>query len=250
MSDFNNENVEVTVDNEEVNLSAISKVVNIVVSPSKALKAIKFNPNLLFPMLIVMLVPVLYYVGFWSSIEVQMIRTMEAQFEVQGLEATQDMIDMSLGFARWGTPIMVVIGVLIGGVISTLYYFVCSRIAKSEVAFKQIFSLVFHVMIISVFSWILMMVLTLAGVDFMMEVPMTSLASLLPSSMNTSILYGLALPIEVFSIWGSVITYFGLRIVADMSKKASMISVILAFSFGMLISAGSFMLASLMNSLV
>lgn len=248
MSDLNSQNEELGME-EEVNTGALSKIINIIVSPSKALAGIKEKPNLILPMLIVILVPIFYYVVFWSSVELQMIRTIEAQFELQGQEVTQDLLDLSLGLARWGTPLMVVLTTLFGGLISGTYYFICSKMAETNMTFKQSMSIAYHVMIISLFSWILMMVFTLVGVDFVMEVPMTSLASLLPSSMSTSFWYGLALPIEVFSIWGAVVTYFGLRIVGEMSKKTAMISVIVAFLIGMFLSAGSFILASLLNSI-
>lgn len=249
MSEMNNQNEELGMDEEIVESGAISKLVNIVIAPSKALKGIKVKPNLIIPMILVVLVPVIYYVAFWSSIELQMIRTIEAQLEVQGQEVTQELLDLSLGFAKWGTPVMVVITTLFGGLISGTYYFICAKMAESTLSFKQSMSIAYHVMVISLFSWILMMVLTLAGIDFIQEVPMTSLASLLPSSMNTTFLYGLALPIEVFSIWGSVVTYFALRIVAEMSKKTAMISVIVAFLIGMFMSGGWYILASLLNTM-
>jgi len=248
MSDLNNKNEEIEMYDEEVNTSTGSKIINIIASPSKALNAIKQKPNLLIPILLVIFVPVLYYVGFWNSIEIQMIRTIEAQFELQGTEVTQEILDLSLGLAKWGTPLSVAVFSIIGGFFSATYYFICGKIAKSEMSFKQTASLVFHVMIISLFSWVLMMILTLVGIDFKMEIPFTSLASLFPNSMESTFMFGLALPIEVFSVWGSVITYYGLRIIGDMSKKAAIISVVLAFATGIAISGGSFLLTSFMST--
>lgn len=109
--------------------------------------------------------------------------------------------------------------------------------------------MIYHVMVISTFSTILLVILSLLNIESELTVPMTSLASLFPSSMRTSVLFGFALPIEVFSIWGTCVTYFGLRIVANMSKKAALISVLLAFVAGVLITGGSMWLQTIINSM-
>lgn len=233
---------------EVISTSAVSKIVNIIIAPSKALEAIKKKPNVLLPMFLVVLIPALYYVIFWDSVEIQMIKLIEESIEMQGVEATQEMMDLSMPFVKF-TPLLIVGGILFGGVFSAIYYYVCSKIAKAKMTFKEVISLSFHLLIISSLSWFLNMLLTMLGIEFSMDLPLTSLASLLPSSMAGTFLYGLALPLEVFGIWSLIVAYFGLQIIGKMSKKASMTSVFVYLFGGMLYMGGSLALTNFMNSL-
>lgn len=250
MSDLNKRNEEIETNQEELAVSTnfLGKIVNIIVAPSKALKAIKKKPNIIIPMLLVSIIPALYYIIFWDSVEIQLIRVIEASFEMQGSQATQEMMDLAMPFLVFA-PILIIAVLLFSGIFSATYYYICSKIAKSGMTFKESVSLAFHVMIIASLSWVLNMILTLVGIDFSMELPLTSLASMLPSSMNGTFLYGLALPVEVFALWGMVVTYFGLQIIAKMSKKAAAISVLIYLFAGMLYTGGSLALTNYMNSL-
>jgi hypothetical protein len=168
-----------------------------------------------------------------------------ASYEV---EISPEMMDMQMNLAKVMTPLSVVGGAILSGLIGGLYMFICGKIAKSEITFKQSASIAYHMGIIGTLSYLLFMLFMLVGIDFSLTEPLTSIASLLPNSLEGSVVHGLLLPFEVFSVWGSVVSYLAFRIVGDMSKRASIISVMVAFGFGILVSGGSAVLTSLMSN--
>lgn len=223
---------------EEITTNVFGKVVNIVIAPSKALRGIKEKPTILLALFIGILLPALYYILFWGNIELQMIQVLEDQAASMGTALTAEMLELQLKIVRWTTPLTIAVGPVFGGLITALYYFICSKIAKSALTFKQAASIAFHVGVISSLASVLYMVFSVVGLDFNISEPLTSLASLLPNSLDASVLHGVLLPIEVFNIWGLFVTYLGLRIVGEMSNKAATISVGIALAFGVLISGG------------
>jgi len=237
-----------TTDGTEVVASsnAFSKVINIIFAPSKALYGIKKKPNIFLPIVIIVLIPFLYLL-LWSRFEAEMILALENQMEIQGQELTSGIMNIAIitmKAAFVGSGIIVVLT----SVLSGAYYFVCGKIAKSEVTYKQIMSLVYHIAVISSLPVLLNGLLSLLGMEVSLTLPITSLASLLPSSMEGTFIYGAAMIIEVFHIWAMVVMYMGLRIVANMSSKASMISVILLLLFGMLYTGGSLVLQDVLSN--
>ena len=234
---------------EVVQMNVFAKIVGIIFSPLKTLEAIKAKPTLLIVMLVICIIPMISIFLTWSSYETELIMQLEQQFETMNLEVTQEMMDFQLMITKFSLPIGIVFGMLFAGLLSGVYYFVCAKIAKSEVRFKQLISMAYHILVVGSISYILNIVLTLVGVDINMNVPITSLASLLPESFAGTFLYGAALAIEVFSLWGVVLAFYGLRIIAQMSKKAALISVMISFIFGLVFSGGSIMLASLFTNI-
>jgi hypothetical protein len=228
--------------------SAIVKMANIIFSPKEAFKAIKSKPNWLVPLLITMLAPIVYYLVCWGQFEVTMIKEIEKQLEGSGQVMTESMMELPLTIAKVSTFVFTPIGVIIGMLVVAAYYFVACKIAKSQVGFKKIFSMTVHIGILSVFTWLIMMVMTLLAGE-MPTVAVTSLSSLLPESMNGSVLSAVLAPIEVISLWSLYITFVGLRIVAQLSKKAATITVGLSFLFGASISVITVLLTNMASSM-
>ncbi|MDF1618058.1 Yip1 family protein [Petrocella sp. FN5] len=228
--------------------SAIVKMANIIFSPTEAFKAIKAKPNWLIPLLITMFAPVVYYLVCWGQFEVSMIKEIEKQLEGSGQVMTESMMELPLTIAKVSTFVFTPIGVLIGMLFVAFIYFVVAKIVKSPAGFKQIFSMTVHIGILSVFTWLIMMVMTLIKGE-MPTVAVTSLSSLLPESMDGSILSAVLAPIEVISLWSLYITFVGLRVVASLSKKAAGIIVGLSFLFGASISVITLLLANMASSM-
>ncbi len=231
----------------EVNTSPIVKMANIIFAPTEAFKAIKSKPNWFIPLLITMLAPIVYYLVCWGQFEVTMIREIEKQLEGTGQVVTESMMELPLTIAKVSTFVFTPIGVIIGMLFVAFVYFVVAKIVKSPAGFKQIFSMTVHIGILSVFTWLIMMVMTLIKGE-MPTVSVTSLSSLLPESMNGSVLSAVLAPIEVISLWSLYITYIGLRIVASFSKKAAGITVGLSFLFGASISVITVLLTNMASS--
>ncbi|NDL67048.1 YIP1 family protein [Anaerotalea alkaliphila] len=230
-------------------MGAWRKLRGTIFSPSEAFEAIREKPTFLLPMLVVPLFPVLYFLVFWDSYQVQVIRMLETQFANMGMELTREMLDAQLRVTRILTPIGALVGPVIGTLAGATYHFLAARIAKSKVTYRQLFSLIFHVQVVGVLLWVLFMVLTLLQGQVSIQEPVTSLASLLPEELYGTALYGAALSVEVFSIWQLCLLYMGLRIVARLSKRASLLIVLSYFVLGALISTGAILFSTRMGNL-
>lgn len=241
----NNAGEQPTYGAETVEMNSFSRLVGIIFSPVKTMQAIKEKPTLLWIMLLLCVLPVVSLVLMWPTYETSMTLQLEQQMQNMNVELTGDMMELQLTISKVTLLIGSLSGMLISGLVTATYYFVCAKIAKSDVGFKQMLSVSYHILIVSLISTVLMTVLTLAGVEVNTSVQMTSLASFLPESMTGSFFFGVAMVIEVFKIWRLVLMYFALRYVARISKKASAISVLIAFILNILVSGGSLMLASL-----
>ncbi len=230
---------------EVVTMSAIGKVVNIILSPTKALKAIKQKPTIWAAMIVLPILPLLYYLICWQAYEVQIIQMLEGQFAGMGMELTRDMLEMQLKIMKFTAPGGAVVGTYLSLLIPTVIYFAIGKIMKKEGTFKQAFSLMAHCAIISSLLWLMHIILTLTLGESNILVPMTSLASLLPADMYGSIVYGMLSAIEVFSLWYFFVIYLGLHIVLDYSKKAAAVTVVATLLIAMLITAGSFAMTNM-----
>ncbi len=231
-------------------MNSFQKALLIITSPLKALSEINRKPNIMVPLLIIIVFPMLYYLIFWNNLEPKLISDLENKMLGLGFEPTMEMIELQMKILRITYPLQGVFTALIGGLISGTYYFICAKIAKSKVRFKKIISLVYHVAIISTLAVVLNMILTAVGMAVSLTEPITSLASLLPDSIEATFFYGAAMTVEVFTIWGTIVTYFGLQIVADMSKKAALITVLLGYALSMTYVGGSMVLSQLASNLV
>lgn len=239
----------IEADTEVSDMSAIGKIINIVLSPTIAFKAIKAKPTILIAMIIVPLFSLLYYLLFWQSYEVQMIQMIETQFASMGMELTRELLEMQLKLLRITTPIGAAVGVYIGVLLSTIIYFVIGKIIKTGVTFKQTFSMGIHASIISSLIWVVHMLVTLIFGESDILAPMTSLASFLPESMYGTILYGLMIPFEVITIWYLIVLYLGLKITCNYSKKAAAITVAVTMLISILLSASSFLMTGFASSM-
>lgn len=224
-----------------MNMSAIAKLGNIITSPINALKAIRYKPTVLLAMVLVPLLPLLYYLLFWESFEIQMIQLLENQFRSMGMELTRDMLELQLKIMRWTTPIQGVVGVYFGALVSTIIYFAIGRLMKKEVTFKQTFSMIMHTALIANMIWVVHMVATLIFGESNIMAPFTSLSSLLPADMQGSPLATVLMSVEIVHLWYMAILYFGLIIVCRYSKKAAGITIAVTFIGGIAIALGSLM---------
>lgn len=234
---------------EFVTMSALSKVFQIIVSPTKALKAIKHKPTIWAVLLALPILPLLYYIICWQAYEIQIIQMLENQFAGMGMELTRDMLELQLKVIRFTAPGGAVVGTYFGLLIPTLIYFVIGKFMKKEGTFKQTFSMVAHCAIISSLLWLMHIILTLTLGESDIFAPMTSLASLLPGDMYGSIIYGILSVFEVFSLWYMFVLYLGLHIVLDYSKKAAAITVAATLLVSMLMTAGSFAMTNMAGSM-
>ena len=114
--------------------------------------------------------------------------------------------------------------------IATVIYLIIAKIARSEVSFKQLFSMNTYIMMISALSMILngIGVALLGGTAGTMY---TSLGSLIGAEGTMG---ALLTSIEVFAIWGMILQAIGLQKVANFSKGLAWTIVIVFFAIGII----------------
>ncbi|KPH71293.1 YIP1 family protein [Oceanobacillus caeni] len=171
-------------------------------SPIEQFERIRERPRILGPMAIII---GLFIVG--------MLITM---FSVDtGLDGISD--EEMAGFAVFvavTSGILGVIAPIVGALISSFIYWIIAKLARSEVSFKQLFSMCTYIMIISVLGSIINGIgIAILGGDG--ETMFTSLGSIIPAE---GAIGGLLNSIELFGIWGVILAALGLNRVANFSK--------------------------------
>ncbi|PIE95451.1 hypothetical protein CO726_09090 [Bacillus fungorum] len=119
-----------------------------------------------------------------------------------------------------------VIGMIIGFFISAAVYKVLMMLMSNDTSYKKLLTITVYSNIISLLGLLINTVLALilggSGKEFY-----TGLGPIFASSSGA--VKGIANSIEVFTIWGFVITWLGLQITAGLSKKKATILMVIFF---------------------
>lgn len=181
-----------------------------IMNPTEQFDRIRKNPKIIVALL---LVTILTTIGM-----ALMLQTMdfESSPELVGFSEEELMFAALIGqitFVVVGvfTPVFVIL-------ISTIVFIIIAKIVRSEVSFKQLFSMNTYIFMISALSFIVNGLAFLVVGNGNPEIYFTSLNSII----NAEGVAGAFLnSIEVFSIWGLIITAIGLQVVARFSKGLS-----------------------------
>ncbi|MBD1381314.1 Yip1 family protein [Metabacillus arenae] len=212
---------EVTVKN---NVSKPS-IFGMFTSPNLQFERIRERPAVLVPLLIVILV------SFIGSYFVANSMDFVGPAVEQGMGVEE--AEALAGISKVTTIIFGGIAIPIVLLISALIYFAIVKIAGTEATFKQLFSFVTFVSIITVTGALLNgIVAYFTGTN--PETYVTSLNSFVGAEGG---LGGALNTIEVFGIWGTILTGMGLHKVAGLSKGAAWTVAIIFFVFGLVMGA-------------
>lgn len=233
-----------TMMEEGKTMNPVEKVFGILLAPTQTFRALREKSEVWIPIIIVPVMMALYYVLFWSSYEVTLIEQLETTYASMGMDVNAAMIEQAVGMQRVITPISTVVGFFIMLTLSAVYYLVCSKIAKGELTFGSAFVLSAYASLVVIVSEAFKWIMTLVLGQYNVMMPMTSLASLLPESMQGTLLYYASVPVEIFAIWSMIITFIGLRVMGKLSQKAAGITVGLQFALILLMSVGTGLLMS------
>ncbi|KKE80283.1 YIP1 family protein [Bacilli bacterium] len=171
-------------------------------SPIEQFERIRERPRILGPMAIII---GLFIVGM-------LITMFSVDTGLEGL-SNGEMAGFAV-FLAVTSGILGVIAPIIGTLISSFIYWIIAKLARSEVSFKQLFSMCTYIMIISVLGSIINGVgIAILGGDG--ETMFTSLGSFIPVE---GAIGGLLNSIELFGIWGVILAALGLNRVANFSK--------------------------------
>jgi hypothetical protein len=125
-----------------------------------------------------------------------------------------------------------IVALLISVLVISAIHMLIAKFSLSTVSFKQLFSMNAYILIIGALGSILNGIVA-ALIGGGPDVLVTSMGSFIRAE---GAMAGFWNSIEVFSIWSSILTAFGLQIVAGFSKKLAWIIVIVFFIIGILLS--------------
>jgi len=197
-------------ENEEVELEKPS-LFGMILEPGKQFQRIKENPKILVPFIIITVLTIIGMLLMMSQIDF-----IGNDPELNSM--SEDELMIVTIFAQIGFAITGLFAPAISIVISTLIYFLIAKVVKSEVSFKQLFSMNIFIYIISVLSLFVNALAFLAISNPDPELYVTSLNSIIQAD---GVLGAFLVSIEIFAIWGMILTAMGLQKVANFSKGLS-----------------------------
>lgn len=188
------------------------KILGMVTQPTVQFKKIKQNPVIWMPLIIISL---LMMVGaFITAMNIDYSNNPEIQEAIEVIGIDEDVMIRS-GAILAGLGNLILPGIT--ALITTVIYLVISKVIKKQVSFSQLFSMNTYILFISAIGVLLNGLLStvLTGDTSTL---FTSLAYVIPT--DNIMLENVFAMIEIFTIWGLVLTIIGLQIVANFSKKS------------------------------
>ncbi|CEG25598.1 Yip1 family protein [Bacillus sp. B-jedd] len=191
-------------------------LLGIFTSPVEQFEKIRTNPKIWIPLLIV---SVIYIVGMALMAMTMTVDTLIKQ------GVPKESAETILMGARIGVVATGLLSPAFGALISSAIQLLVAKIAKAEVSFRQLFSMNTHIGFISAIGLVLNMAVAAAiGLDG--DTFITSIAGLLGKQ------GGVLSAIEVFSIWGMILTAIGLHKTAHFPKVLAWAISIIFFLIG------------------
>lgn len=194
----------------EVNVEKPS-LFGMILDPRTQFERIRMNPKVLVPFIII---TVLTTIGMLLMMSQMDIIGDDPYLNSMGEE---ELMYMTI-FTQIVSVITGIVTPAISILISTIVYFIIAKIVKSEVSFKQLFSMATFIYIISVLSLLLNSIAFFAVSNPDPNLYFTSLNSIVGAE---GALGALLVSIEIFTIWGMILSAIGLQIVAKFSKGLS-----------------------------
>lgn len=185
-------------------------IFGMIMNPTDQFNRIRENPKIIVPLLIVTVLTAIGMALMFQSMDFANEPELAGMSEEELMVVT---LISQISFVVVGifTPVFMVL-------LSTVIFIIIAKIVRSEVSFKQLFSMNTYIFLISALSMIV------NGLAFLLvnggdpEILLTSLNSIIGA---TGVLGAFLSSIEVFSIWGLIITAIGLQVVAKFSKGLS-----------------------------
>lgn len=202
------------------NLTFGEKVKSFFINPTRYFASYKEKPKFLLTLLLITLVTVIYTIITFTVSKDSMLeaakKAMEQQLNGQPVPDQVMNLYNSPFFMVMGT-IGAVVGAIATIFISGLVYYVVVKIFKGKVKIIEIISVYTHASIATAIGVVVKIVYTLITKKAV-NLEVTTLSSVLLNN------------IDVFVIWQLVLMVFGISAVANISKKKSMVVVLIVFA--------------------
>lgn len=219
----------------------LQKITGTIFSPFETAAAHEKKPTVLVPIIIVLILALGSILYLLLNYDVYKDATMTATgqiYEKMGMEITREQLeayaDMSLVVGFFTQPVTMLGGWLIG----TLILYLAVRIFKGEGKIKNYISVTGYATIISILSLLLTMAVTYATGSFNLYGNYTSIATLLPQSLQGTFVYTFFSMIEIFTIWQYAIVAIGVERVSKLPRSKAYGIVGVLFLANVLLSSG------------
>ena len=214
-----------------IKMNPFVKLVKIVTAPSEAARAIKSKPDILLPLFLVVLsplLPLLLNVQEYKDMIVGSFANIP-QYKDMAAEELRKIADFSAITGMVGGPIMTLVFWFIGA----LVMFGLIKMLGGECRYKQVLSLQGYVTVFSLISSLISgLVMHFSGSGFA-KISYTSLSVLFPN-LEAGFLSGFLSGIEIFSIISLLVSAIGLTIISGLDKKKVYALLIVLFVIGLL----------------
>ena len=213
-------------------MSPLMKLVKIVSAPSEAAVAIREKPDVLLPIVMMILIPLIPILSDYQGYLDTLVSALAINPQTSAMAADQlrEIAQVSAITGIAFAPVMMVVAWLVG----SLILFGAVRISGGECRYKQILSLKGYTSVFGLLAALVTMGVSMATGSSFTQQSYTSLLSLFPE-IPSGFLAGIATGVELFSIWSVVVTGIGITVIAALTKKKAYIIVGILFALGLLL---------------
>lgn len=216
---------------QPVHMNPFQKLVAMVTAPSRAAAAIRTKPDVLLPIVLLVLASVAPFLLNFQAYKDSVLSAMSMQAGTSGM-STEQMTALANTSAYSGlaaAPVMVLIVWLLGALI----LFGAVRLVKGECRYSHMLSLSGYAAVFSLLSGLLTAVVGLVTGNGFMATPLTSLPALVPN-LPAGFVAGAASGIELFGIWSVIVQGIGVSVIAGIDRKKAYAVVGVLYALGLL----------------
>jgi hypothetical protein len=239
------------MDNIELNLNSgntavkeigfLHRVAGVIFSPGETMKELVRKPRILFAFFLVALSQAVLYIVRFPLLRDYLTEVSKASLELSSkkfnIEVTPELVEKTVSSQSVITLISTPVGSLFVWLMFTAILFGILKIFKGEGKFKQFMSVAGYAYIISALYLLITLIVSYFSGSLHITMPLTSMANLLPASLEGSFVYGFVKPIDIFSIWYYVVVGIGV-VEATKLSKVKVYTVIFAMYAVTLVFAG------------
>ncbi|HLR64370.1 MAG TPA: YIP1 family protein [Pseudogracilibacillus sp.] len=202
-------------------------IFKMILEPKLQLQRIKQHPKVIFPLFLIVLISIMGFIFVAQGIDMindnsEVLRMSEGELGLYLLFS--QLIFAIIGFL---TPIILI-------VFTSLIYYLIGKLLKSQASYIHYLSLMTFVSLPIALQIFMNGILFIVFGDIHGDYTMFTSLNILFG--ETGLLGGLLVGLEIFSIWFLILLALGLRIVAQYSRKATMITISLTIITSLLFS--------------
>lgn len=199
-------------------MNLFQRITGIIVSPAETMKNLIIKPRVVFPILIVALGLLVIYLSNYGLYKDQVRQAMERAMANSSTQLSPEQLDAQADMGAVAGLITGPIVSLLSWVIEAAIIFGLIKAFRGKGRFAQFISITGYAYVIMLLYYVLTAVVINISNNLTVDVPITSVASLLPKDLKGTFLYTVLTGMELFAIWRIIVTGIGITLVSKLSK--------------------------------